>query len=89
MITIYKYQIPIKDKFEIEMHRGAVILSVQVQRGIPCLWAMVDKEMSKGMRKFILLGTGHDSGLDSSSRLNYTGTFQLHDETEVYHLFER
>jgi hypothetical protein len=39
---ILKYQIPDTLKFKIEMPRGARILKVVLQRGVPTLRAMVD-----------------------------------------------
>ena len=42
MKTIWKYDIKPASKQEIAMPEGAVILTVQTQRGSPCLWVEVE-----------------------------------------------
>lgn len=36
---IYKYQVPMLDKFSIDMPEGAELLTVQMQGETPCIWA--------------------------------------------------
>lgn len=88
MLTIFKYQIPIQDEFHVAMPRKSRVLCVQVQDGIPCIWAIVDSTNQLDKKIFALRGTGHelDRGLDRST---YVGTFQLEDDSLVFHLFER
>ncbi len=95
MITIWKYEIPIKDCFEIEMQRGARILCVQVKEGVPCIWASVDTKEEKWSRKFRICGTGNPYP-KSNNDFFYIGTFQMQEYSEtfrneitfVWHLFE-
>ena len=47
MLTIFKYPVPIEDHFILELPKNAKILAVQIQRGAPQLWAMVDSETEK------------------------------------------
>ncbi|MBA7614272.1 hypothetical protein ES703_21535 [subsurface metagenome] len=89
MLTIYKYPIPIEDHFTLELPKDARILTVQIQRGTPQLWAVVDPEAEKEIRHFRLSGTGHPlGGSDFLKMSNYIGTFQIENGALVFHLFE-
>ena len=87
MLRIFKYEIPIDDDFEIEMHQDAKILSVQMQKEKSCIWAIVDLYNSKSIRKFRMAGTGHpiDHTLEE---LEFIGTFQIPEDSQTFHLFE-
>jgi hypothetical protein len=84
MLTVHKYEIPIIDDFSIPMPDGAKVLCVQVQRGIPVMWARVDVPAPMEARRFRLIGTGNPA--DETGR--YVGTFQTHGGALVFHLFE-
>jgi hypothetical protein len=88
MITVYKYPFPIEGAFELELPRGARILAVQMQRGTPNFWALVDPAAPTERRAFRLFGTGHPieprPGLLMEG--HYLGTIQ--DEGFVWHVFE-
>ncbi len=87
MTTVWKYQLKIVDVQDLALPRGAVLLTVQVQDGTPCLWALVDPEQhSLESRRFDIVGTGHEF---DSTGLAYVGTFQLRNGALVFHLFER
>ncbi len=82
--TIYKYSLVIIDEQEIEMPMGAGIMSVQMQDGKPCLWALVDTTNSMEKRKIMIRGTGHPAeGLG-----RYISTFQMCGGALVLHAFE-
>ena len=83
--VIYKYQFQIADEFSIEMPFEAIILHVDVQGGVPCIWAMVDPDAEKVQRKFRIIGTGrrHESTLAFKPHI---ATFQM--PPYVWHLFE-
>ena len=85
MKRVYKYSVPMKDKFYIEMPKGAEILCVQVQHERPHIWALVDP--SEEIQRFIfrLAGTGGD--IDDKLVLKYIGTFQMDDGIFIGHLF--
>lgn len=90
MRTIHKYPFGISDEFGILMPTGAQILCVQVQRGNPCIWALVDPDAPKCNFWFRLRGTGQPMhGSDIVSVEKYIGTFQLHDGSFVGHLFKK
>ena len=86
MKTIWKFPFEVTDSIEIEMATGAEILHVDVQAGQPCLWARVDNNRCKEIRRFRVAGTGHP--LDDE-RLAHIGSFFLAGGTLVFHLFER
>ena len=88
MLAIYKYPVSIKDHFNLELPKDAKILSIQIQRDMPNLWAMVDSETEKEKRYFRLVGTGHPLGEDYLRIINYIGTFQMGNGALVFHLFE-
>lgn len=87
MKTIYKYECRIHDTLTISMPKGAMVLSVQVQRGMPCIWALVDTEEPQTTHKFHWLGTGEESSIPLE-KCWYLGTVQLAEGSLVFHLFE-
>jgi len=89
MKTIYKYSIPlISAEFDMELPVGAIILSLQIQGGIPCVWAMIDKDADKEQRHFRFYATGYPIGkIPKDLSLHYIGTVQASGGV-VWHLFE-
>jgi len=86
MRTVHKYPVKLTDNFEIELPKGAQILTVQEQYDFPQLWALVNpNENKKQKRKFRLAGTGHQI---KETNLEYINSFQLEDGSLVFHLFE-
>jgi len=86
MKSIWKFPIEITDKQKVFMPRTAKILSVQVQRETPYIWALVDTEEQISERTLIIHGTGHPCVCDASE---FVGTFQVADGSLVFHLFEK
>jgi hypothetical protein len=84
MATVWKFQIEMKDKFEIEMPRDAELLYVATQNETPCLWARVVPERTREARRFRLCGTGHEIDMDCRP----VGSFMLQGGAFVFHLFE-
>jgi hypothetical protein len=58
MRTIYKYPFNVSDVVELELPRGARVLHIDVQGGLPCLWALVDTDNPPERAAFRLFGTG-------------------------------
>jgi hypothetical protein len=85
MRTIWKYQLDVTDVQRLAIKRGAQILTVQAQNGVPCIWAVVDPSEPSEVRTFCMYGTGHRITEEIGQ---YIGTFQLHDGNLVFHLFE-
>lgn len=60
MATIWKFPFEISDKITVEMPAGAKILHVEVQNGVPCIWAHVHPVQEKRKYAFRIVGTGHE-----------------------------
>lgn len=84
MYTIWKFTIPTDKKIEIEMPSEAQILTLKLQKGIPCLWALCVPKNKTVVRNFIIKATG--GVIESFKR--YHGTFLVDDDSLVWHLFE-
>lgn len=85
MRTIWKFSSPVTDEFTVAMPKGAEILSVQVQAGVPRMWALVDPDAEPARRTFRWFGTGHPV---LPAALKYVGTLQSPGGHLVFHLFE-
>ncbi len=83
MLTVWKYPIPIKDRFTLFMPAIMEPLSVQMQDGQPVFWALVNPAYTFINFSFRLVGTGHS--LEDITSFTYIGTFQL--TGLVFHLF--
>ncbi len=85
---VFKYPVPVEDKFTLTLPVGAKVLDVQAQHGEPQLWALVrDPWVHEHQRTFILRGTGHPIE-EAADRLSYCGTFQMSRGHLVFHVFE-
>lgn len=82
--VIYKYELNFKSVTTIEMPKSAEVLTIQMQNGIPCIWAKLNPDQEKQLRTFMLIGTGHS--FEDFGNLNYIGTIQ--DSYYVFHCFE-
>jgi hypothetical protein len=86
--TIWKFPLQIMDRQEIKVPMGAQILSVQVQDGIPCMWAMVEPDSSIFDTIYIeIFGTGHPIDCGNGNNRKFISTIQL--RSLVFHVFER
>lgn len=84
---IWKWQIQPNYNNIIEMPANAEILTVQTQHGQPCIWALCDSAMLLETRNFRIIPTGHTIDIDNQL-LHYIGSFQVNNDTLVFHLFE-
>ena len=89
MKEVWKFEIPINDYFELVMPEKAKILYVDVQKDLPCLWALVDPEPNhpKEKRKFRFAGTGHPITQEPET-LIHIGSFQMNGGDLIFHIFE-
>lgn len=85
MKAIWKYQFVAGDNISIRMPEGAIVLSVQTQNDVPCLWAIVETSACEVIRNFRCYGTGHKHNKIAGK---FIGTFQMLNGTFVGHLFE-
>ncbi len=61
MTTIWKYELGEVDNQVISIPEGYELLSVQVQNGVPCLWAKVEPKNNREELEIIIHGTGHNA----------------------------
>lgn len=74
---------------EIEMPKGADVLTAQAQKTLPCIWAIVDPEAPKETRYFQLIFTGKSMPeFEEGKQRMYISSFQSDNGLIVYHLFE-
>jgi hypothetical protein len=85
MITIYKYHFRIADRTIVAMPQGARILSVQIQNGVPTIWAMVVTESKMEERVLRCYGTGHE--IDTFA-IQGTHLATIQHLGFVWHIFE-
>lgn len=83
---IYKYPLAVIDFQEIKLPAGAQILSLQVQREIPCIWALVDPKAELRTHHISTYGTGYGTEAYSGK---YIGTYQLKRGEFVFHVFDK
>jgi hypothetical protein len=81
---IFKYSFSMNDETEISMPEGSEILTVQMQGGLPRIWAIVDTDAPPVSRRLCMRGTGHTF---KGNEGKYIGTFQ-YNAGLVFHLFE-
>lgn len=82
MKTIHKYPLMVVDEQTVMMPESARILSIQIQHGIPCLWAAVDTDTPLMAYVLFCYGTGHPV---YSEWEHYIGTVQVNNL--VFHYF--
>lgn len=85
--AIWKFQIQIKDTQTVTMPYGAKILCVQLQNGVPCLWALCLVKEQPWARTIDIFGTGHL--INDMYTRTYIGTVQMEGGALVWHVFER
>jgi hypothetical protein len=85
MRTIWKFLVEPFDEIKIEMPKGAEILTVQNQKENIQLWAIVNPNVEKEIRKFHVYSIGQE--MNNINEI-YIGTFQIDNGDLVFHLFE-
>lgn len=81
MKRVFKYELT-ADTVDLELPRGAQLLTVQLQNGVPMLWALVDDSIAPIKRCIGVYGTGHPVDVPGK----YVATFQIDDL--VFHVFD-
>lgn len=81
MKTIRKYPI---DNGSIQMVEGAKIISLQVEDGLPYIYALVDSDAHVDWKVFVIIKS--EMPILETFEYKYIGTFQARFET--YHAFE-
>ena len=85
MKAIFKYELRTDGK--VSMPHKAKILSVQNQREVMYLWAMVDTNNEPVDTQFYVFGTGHPLP-DDIDELEYITTIQMTEGIFVWHVFK-
>lgn len=86
MKTIYKYPIAIDDHVRITMPRGSIILTAQMQAGLPHLWVLSNAHAAHVrfvVRTLRIVGTGHPVPFDLPYIATVQDVFGL-----VWHIFD-
>jgi hypothetical protein len=85
MKTVWKYECPVQDRFELQIPEGSELLHIENQHNVPCMWFRVDPHAKKEYCTFLMRGTGHDCS-DTGKHL---GSVQLSGGMLVFHIFEQ
>lgn len=75
------------DSQTIAMPKDAKIITVQLQDGKPCIWAMVNPDQPKVKKTILCYDTGQ--AIPHPNKLTYIGTCQADAGDIVYHVFEQ
>jgi hypothetical protein len=77
-MTIWKFPLPdIIDTQEVEMPRGAMILTIQLQDGVPTMWAIVNAQSAPVKIPVHIRGTGQPLDLPPPPMAVWIGTIQM------------
>ncbi len=71
---------------EIELPKGAKVLSVALQHDAPQMWFICNPAAEKEKREFLFVGTGHEFAADN---YKFVGTLTTDDKAFVFHVFEK
>lgn len=86
MKTIWKFPLVITGMQPVRLPQGAEILSVQIQHGIACLWALVDSDAEIEETTLRIFGTGHP--VDEGLRLEFIATIPTLGGDLIWHVFK-
>jgi hypothetical protein len=84
--VVWKYELPEPGDHALELPFGAEVLSVACQGDRLCLWALVEPDAPKELRRFRVLGTGWE--FERAGRVKFVGTALMQDGALVWHVFE-
>lgn len=87
MKQVWKYEIPMEDKFQLDIPFGSQFLSVAMQGEECCLWVLVNPKLHKVSYEFRLAGTGHPIEEISVCANRHIGTVLMRNDALVFHLF--
>ena len=90
MRTIYRFPLPIRDLFTLELPLGSKFLAAECQLRAPhepSMWFLVDPERKPVERTFAVIGTGNPVP-EYIEESEYLTSFQMLVGQFVWHLFE-
>lgn len=90
-MKVFKYDLNLGDlddlnQITLRMPIGAEFLHIEVQDGVPRLWALVDPNRGSVPYTIEIVGTGH--ALSTLDDYRHIGTFLMHGGALVFHAFE-
>jgi len=85
MKTVCKFPLQAIELQKIRMPRDSIILTLQIQGQLVCLWVLAETDKELVDRFFIIAMTGKPLP-DRIER--YVGTFQIPEQNFVGHVFE-
>lgn len=83
-MQVWKFSLAVQDQQFLKVPKRGQLLCIQVQREVPCLWALVDPTAAYATVEIRIAGTGHELG---GAPGEYVGTFQLRGGSLVFHVF--
>lgn len=87
MKTVWKYPLQVDDYQQVSLPEGAELLCVKLQKGTPCLWALVDPSIpTRTVHTIRCAGTGHSIAPEYNK---YLGTILIMNDDLVFHFFAR
>mgnify|MGYP006935515294 CR=1 FL=1 len=84
MKSVWKYPLALIDEQDVIAPAGAVPLSVQMQRSLPCVWMLVDPAVGSVPYRVRIVGTGHEITTPIGE---FLGTMQTSNGSLVWHVF--
>lgn len=85
--AIWKFPLDVADEQTLNMPAGAKILTVQIQFGVPTIWAEVEPSEPKiQQRRIAVFGTGHT--IPALKPLTYIGSVQQDGGNLIWHIYE-
>ena len=86
-LVIFKYQMPVLEKFEMNLPAGAEIVRVADMNGMFWMWALVDTDAPTEVRQFMAFKTGAE--IPRNIKLNYIGFCSVFVQMELgLYIFE-
>lgn len=86
--VIYKYQMPVSERFEMKLPANAEIIRMHGEGGLLWLWAVVDTNVSDEVRFFRTFKCG-GSGMNDAGNLVYRGCAAIYIQAELMlYIFE-
>ena len=87
-MVIWKYPIEVTESQMLRVPKGAKVLTVLVQEGQPCIWALVDISIADTeCIEVLTFGTGQpDIDIDDA---DYLGAYQLPEVNVVGHVWTK
>ncbi len=85
--VIWRFGLTTLDVLVLPMPKGARVLGLQVVRGEPSLYALVDPDAEMVEYRFRVFGTGHVRNPETFPA-TFIGTFQAQDGALVFHVFQ-